>query len=275
MDRRTTGLCLLVGVFGTCNCRAVEAPANSKEEMERARQRLPLDALAGPHRAAAREVLDHAVLYRRGSVEVFPCEPRLLDWLIEHPVTVAQLWRQLGIAVCPVETAADGFVCRHEDRAVIRFHTVFRGEQLRIVYCVAEVRRPLSRTPLVVQFVLVHRLRFSRQPNGQYYAIQQLEGFAAADGPTLQAVMKLGRAAWGTGLDRGLGELSVYFAAICRVLQHRPQWGLATLARLSDRVTQSEVAELERLLRELPHPATDLLPAGFAELLSATESGKR
>ena len=258
---------LLPGADASANARN---PSRSASDVAKAVERLPLDKIAGPHRKRILRILEKPVFHRRGPVEAFTCEPKLLQWLIDHPARVGEFWSQLGMRVSPVQALDDGFESREGDHSSVRFHRAFDGPEMRILYCEAETRRPPLPGALRAEMVLVHRYRFSRDTDGRYYVVQQLEGFVTAHGPALKALMKLSRAPCEQIIDRCLEDLMVYFSVLCRVMQMRPEWTLATLKRLRPGFDADEADELERVLRAMKPPERDLIMMPSTEIGSAS-----
>lgn len=230
-----------------------EAPKASAEpsDHERSLARLPLAALAGPHRERVVEILQQPVLYRRGPVEAFPCHPQLLEWLMNHPVAVAEFWRELGLLLSEIEPIDGGYQCREGNTALVKFYQVHSAPNLRIVYCAGEASRPPLPGKLRAEIVYVYRYHFARQPDGQYFVIQQIESFSTAPGATLKAVMKLTRAATNRLVDQSMQDMTIYFSLMCRVMQLRPRWTLEALPVVQAKLPDDEWPVLSKILGEI------------------------
>lgn len=239
--------------------------ASGKQEAVRFSTPIPFEAVQGPYRERVLTILNRPILHRRGPAEIFPCYPALFEWLLDHPAWVAEYWRQLGLLVSPVELLKDGYRCREGERSTAQFHVVYSSPEMRIVYCVGETRRPPLPGSLRAEMVVVHRYRFSRQPDGTYLLVQQLEGFVVADGTAVKTIMKLTRSSCEELVDHCLQDLMVYFSVMCRVIQVRPSWSLQALTRVRSSFAANEAADFEALLRQIPvQPArVQVLPPDF------------
>ncbi|MFO0948839.1 MAG: hypothetical protein U1D30_23445 [Planctomycetota bacterium] len=242
-------------VFGLLSARPAQAndPQASTETSDhsRALARLPLDSIQGPHRERVLEILKTPVLYRRGPVEAYPCHPQLLEWLMNHPVAVAEFWRQLGMLLSEVETIEGGYQCREGNTALVKFYQIHAVPNLRIVYCTGEASRPPLPGKLRAEIVYVYRYHFAKQPDGQYFVIQQIESYSTAPGATLKAVMKLTRAATNRLVDQSMQDMTIYFSLMCRVMQLRPRWTLEALPVVQAKLPDDEWSELSKILGDI------------------------
>jgi hypothetical protein len=249
MTARTLGLVLLLTLAPAA------AHAEKQDDLERARQakaKLPLEKIAGPHRERILEILDKPLFYRRSRVEAFPCDPDLLEWLINHPTMVSEYWRRLGLQVNPVAELEDGYECRENDNLTVRFHVAYQSAEMRILYCIGEAKRPPLPGKHKAEMVLVHRYRFSRSPDGMYYVVQQVDGYVSAKGPTLKFVMKVADSTCEQVIDRCLEDMMIYFSVLCRIVQLRPHWALATLEEIRKQGPIKDDRELAIILQSLP-----------------------
>ncbi|MGL5094164.1 MAG: hypothetical protein ACRDD1_01150, partial [Planctomycetia bacterium] len=228
-------------------------------------QRRPLPPLVGPFAGRVAEIVRRPLCHRQGEVEVFPCSGELFDWLIDHPLSVADMWRKLGMPMGEVRATADGCQCT-DGQTSIRFHTVVAEPGLRIVYCVGEARRPLLPGPLRAEMVLIHQSRRQNRPDGRGLVAHQLEGFVGAKGPAVRTIMKLARGTSEQLMEQCLQETTLFFSIIGRVTQLRPQWAVATVhdsTILAPATAEHCAAELAGMLARLPPPpARGKSPAG-------------
>ena len=235
---------------------------------------LPLDRLTGPHADRVREILGNHLLYRRAPIEVFRCEPALVEWCIRNPLLVAEFWRELGLLISEIEPAEDGYQCREGNTSLVRFHLVHNSHNVRIVYCYGEAARPPIPAKLQAEMVLVQRYHYSRAPDGSYFVIQQLESFSTAKGPALKLLMKIARGTTHRLVDQSMEDMSLYFCFIARLMQVRPVWGQTALAQVRERVSRQELDELETILADVAAHTEDepTLRERIAEYNSSLES---
>lgn len=213
---------------------------------------IPLGEIRGPHADRVVKILQKPVARYRGSPEMFPCHPELLEWLIRHPATVGDYWKELGMELVEVEPAGGGFVCRDSAGAVVHFHLACEKPGLRVVYCVGEAPCGILPLKMRAEMVVVHRYRFETYEGAGAYVVQQLEGFATASGVTLKMVMRLAPGQSERMVQSCVEELKVFFSVMCRLMQLRPHWSLEKLPAAAARLNESERADLETILRSLP-----------------------
>lgn len=250
------------------------APEHEKTVASRHLHEVPRHLLSGPYREKAIAILDKPLFHRRGPVEVFPCPPKLYDWLLDHPHWVAEYWRQLGVKVGPVETTSDGFLCREGKHSFAKVSLLYQGPEIRVLYCAGESRQPPFPGKLRAEMVLVHRFRYSQQPDGQFLLMQQLEGFVKADSMTLKAVLKLTSLTSERAVDGCLQDLMVFFSVMTRVMQIRSDWTRSTFDRIRPGFAPNEGEELAVLLADLPPPPkTPIMPARFTTAAGRTAQG--
>lgn len=270
MTRKPQFIVALLVLFAANSSHAVEQTAGEAlQDVASARKRFPRHFLRGPASDAALRVVDRGCLYRRGPVEVCPCQPELLAWIFEHPAVAAEFWKRMGVAVWKIQSTKSGYTCDFNDEVHLEFHVLHDGPELRIVYCEGDVRGVLPGSSFGLKLVLVHRYRFAKQTDGRYYVIQQLEAFASGDGLATNGVLRLCRNAWEDALQQCLRELSMFFLGIDRIIETRPKWAFATIQGARPPFVESERNELLALLDRLPPPAAAALPAEFAHQSSA------
>lgn len=213
--------------------------------------KIPFQSLSGPFADRTRLILRQPIVKRVRAAEVFPCDPMLLEWLFNHPLWATELWRTMGVAISPLTKVGDGYECR-EENAMARVHVIHAEPGLRIAYCVGEARRPPLPGKLRAEMVVVQRYGFAKQTDGQYYAVQQLEAYAFAEGVALKTIMKLTRSACEQMVDHCLHDLTIYFAMLSRVLQVQPKWALEHVDRIRTSMPADEAVELTAIIARNP-----------------------
>lgn len=258
--------------------RELDLADEARADIEKTLRRIPLSALEGPHRERVEEILTHPLLYRRGPVEAYPCKPELLDWLMRHPLVVAEFWRQMGLLVTDLVPLEDGYECVEGNTLRVRFHEVYSGPNLRIVYCSGEAGRPPLPGKLRAEIVYVFRYHFARQPDGHYFVIQQMESFSTAKGAALKTLMKLTRAVTHRMVDQSMQDMTLYFSLMCRIMQMRPEWSKQLIKAAGTKHPEADLARLDSILNDLIANPVELpipYPGEMARNPKATEDPKR
>lgn len=213
---------------------------------------LPTELFTGPHRDRAIEILNKPVTFLSGREEMFPCHQQLLEWLVAHPQSVGEYWKELGISITDVELCDGGYVCRDPSGTVVHFYVVCDQPNLRVCYCIGEAPAVLVPMKMRAELVIVHRFRFQEYPGAGTYVVQQLDGFASANGPTLKLAMKLAPGQAEQMVDACVREMKVFFSVMCRLMQLRPEWSLEKLPQATHQLGAEDRQELEGILRSLP-----------------------
>jgi hypothetical protein len=229
----------------------VEEPRGLVTPRSRAPQKLPLEAIQGPYKKRVTEIVSKPVCFRKSAVESFPCEPKLLDWLIDHPEFVAALWKRLGVDVASIERIQGGYEAKDGEAITVRCYPVHVGTELRIYYCTAEANRPLVAKRLHAEMVLAYRYRFSRGVDGRYFVTHQIEGYASASGAVLKAVMRIASGSTEQVVDECLESTLAYFSVLCQLMQVSPTWALKQANRPPDSLSARDAEALKEILDRL------------------------
>ena len=229
-------------------------------------------------RSRVLEIVQNPMVFRRGPLEILPCKPELLKWLVDHPQAAAEFWQHLGLEVSDVELIEDGYLCREGTRALVKFHVVLDTPDMRVLYCVGELKHLLWPQPLRAELVVVQRYKVTRGPEGSRILLQQLEGFASAKGPTVKFAMKLGKQTAQRVVDQSMQEMSIYFAAICRLIELRPGWSIEAAPRIQEKHPHIDFASFHEMVKELSPPtnpsASDVMLTEWVEAAQAQSKGK-
>jgi hypothetical protein len=231
---------------------------------------VPLEKITGPYRERVLEILQKPISYHAGRKEMFPCDEKLLHWLIDHPETVCEYWKQLGIFVTDVEPIEGGYLCRDQAGATVKFYVACNEPNLRVCYCIGEAPAGIIPFKMRAELVIVHQYHFQEYAGAGTYVVQQLDGFASASGPTLKLAMKLAPGQSEHMVSTCVQEMKLFFSVMCRLMQCRPNWSREKLDSVATTLTPQERAELESVLSALPSPNISHLvgrnPTAAAEL---------
>jgi hypothetical protein len=215
---------------------------------------IPFDKIVGPHRERVIEILQKPITYHAGRREMFPCDEELLHWLIDHPDTVCEYWKQLGIFVTDVEPIEGGYLCKDQAGATVRFYVACNEPNLRVCYCIGEAPAGIIPFKMRAEMVIVHQYNFQEFNGAGTYVVQQLDGFASASGPTLKLAMKLAPGQSEHMVATCVQEMKLFFSVMCRLMQCRPEWSKEKLNAVASSLSEAERNELQSILAALPAP---------------------
>lgn len=214
--------------------------------------KIPFDKIEGPFRDRIIEILQKPVSWHAGRQEMFPCHEDLLHWLIDHPDTVCEYWKQMGIFVTDVEPIEGGYLCRDQAGATVKFYEACSQPNMRICYCIGEAPAGIIPFKMRAELVIVHEYRFQEFPGAGTYVVQRLDGFASATGPTLKLAMKLAPGHAEHMVDTCVQEMKLFFSVMCRLMQCRPEWSKQKLDVVAHTIPEPDRKELESILASLP-----------------------
>ena len=129
---------------------------------------IPTHLFSGQFKDRAMQILRKPQFHRTGPEETIACDPGLYEWLLDHPIQVAEFWRQAGIDVGSVEEIEGGYFCKDAENGSCKFYTVYSSPEMRVAYCIGESKSSLVPFTLRAEMVLVQRYRFERYSDGKF-----------------------------------------------------------------------------------------------------------
>lgn len=225
---------------------AVGPPSSSKRARLEAVQALDLESLPPQTAAEVRRCVEGTSIYRRLPEQEFACHAAILDFALEHPEGIVDIWRVLEISLLELDAAgpeqwrlADGYGTVGSLRVVDRRRHADGGTLLLIgrgAYTGMLTAKPLTGCCVVL-------LRYCRAPSGTDRVRLRADAFLNVDGFGLELVTRtlkpliVSTAAW------NMHEVCLFMAGLSQAAQRNPE-GIATLA---GRLSRIEPASRERL----------------------------
>jgi hypothetical protein len=185
---------------------------------------VPLDEIPASLRTKVRGVMEKPTLSTRGQAETFTCEPKVYQWLLEHPDRAAVAWRRLGAKVADIADKGNGvFGWSDAQGGDIRWQAVYRGTQMRVWHAEGKVR-PAALTPLVpVQAVVVLRYTEGRDTDNRPIIRHQAELMLHTDSKSMSLAARL----FGTSAPRlaeqYVSQVETFFSALSWYLEQHPE----------------------------------------------------
>jgi hypothetical protein len=228
------------------NVDAVEPASSSKRVRQEAVEALALESLSPQIAAEVRRCVEGTSIYRRLPEQEFACHPAILDFALEHPEGIVDIWRVLEISLLELDAAgpqqwrlADGYGTVGTLRVAGRRRHADGGTLLlfgRGAYTGMLTAKPLTGSCVVL-------LRYSRTPSSTARVRLRCDAFLDVDGFGLELVTRtlkpliVSTAAW------NMHEVCLFMAGLSQAAERNPE-GIATLA---DRLTRIEPACRQRL----------------------------
>src|SRR5262245_13875719 len=87
----------------------VEAATAQETALQRwTATRLPIDDMPAGARDKVRKIVEHPTLYAHGPSEMFPCDPTIYHWLLDHPDRAVAAWHKLGAQCLDIADRGNG-----------------------------------------------------------------------------------------------------------------------------------------------------------------------
>jgi hypothetical protein len=243
--------------------------SSSRHARRRAAEALPLDQMAPGDRQAIESALASTTLYRRLPVELFACDSDLLDFALEKPEAIVDIWRLLGISRLSLDPAgpaqwrlADGYGTvgllrlAHRERRPEGGMLVFYGR--------GAYTGPLSPKNLTGNCVLMVRYRQAEpMVDGRHRQAVQIDAFLDMDGIGLEIVTRTLQPLIVHSAAANLHEICLFMASLSDAAAANPE-GVATLARrlprtaAADQQTLATIALTSARRQRQPQPAVQL-----------------
>jgi hypothetical protein len=192
---------------------------------------VPLDEVAPAVRDKVRAILERPTLCTRGQPETFACEPRMYQWVLDHPDRAAVAWRRLGAKVVDITNRGNGMFSWSDNQgSELRWQTVYRGQNMRVWHAEGKVR-PGALLPLVaVQAVLVLHHTDGRDADGQPILRHQAELILHTDSKALALATRVVGASAPRMAEQYVSQVEMFFSALAWYLDQHPDKASALLA---------------------------------------------
>jgi len=227
----------------------IDYGSSSRETRRQAVESLPLDRIAEPQRKAVAACLKSATLFRRLPVETVVCDAELLDFALEKPEAIVDIWQVLGIsrlALDPVGPAqwrlSDGYgtvgVLRlvHAERHGRGGLLVFHGK--------GAYTGPLSPKNLTGSCVLLVRHSPAMPAvDGRERQSIQIDSFLDVDGVGLEIVTRTLQPLIVRSAASNLHEICLFMSTLSESARSNPEG----VAQLASRLPQTQPADRQTL----------------------------
>lgn len=202
---------------------------------------------------AARHAVDHfgesTTLYRRLPAETIACERSLVEFVLEKPETLVDVWRVLGIsrvALDPTGEAAWRLSDGYGTTGTVRLLHHDRGprESLLVYHGQGGYEGPLSPRALTGSCLIVVRHRGVVGAGGEPACRIEFEAFLDVDGLGLEIVTRSLQPLIVRSAAANVHEISLFVGQFARAAARNP----AAVARLADRMPRTAAADRRRLV---------------------------
>jgi hypothetical protein len=226
--------------------------SSSRASRQQAIEALPLERMPDPDRRAIEKALRSTTLYRRLPVETFTCDADLLNFAIEHPESVVDIWRVLGISRLALDPAgprqwrlADGYGTVGMLRVL---HRDRRGRGgLLVVHGRGAYTGPLSPKPLTGTCLLIlqHRPAGAAAADGRAQQTVQIDAFVDVDGMGLEIVTRTLQPLVVRSAASNLHEICLFMATLSEAATNNPEG----VVKLSTRLARTDPEDRQSLAK--------------------------
>lgn len=184
------------------------------------------------HQEDVRQVVQSPTVSARGPSETFACRPEHYFHFLEHPDEAVRAWRKLGAKCVGIDNLGGGqFGWSDELGSEVSWKTVYRDPSLRVWYAQGKVK-PAAVMPMVPVKVVVVLHHAEKKSASEGTAIEHhAEVFLHTDSRAASVFARL----MGTNTTRlaeqGLGQMQLFFSALCYYLDQHPQRAAMVMGR--------------------------------------------
>jgi hypothetical protein len=190
---------------------------------------IPLEDL-GTRRQEVAQVLRHPTLAARGPTEIFECRPEQYHSFLDHPDRAVAVWRRMGAKCVSITDQGDGqFGWADDLGSTVSWETVHKTKDLRVWYAHGKVRPGPVMPMVTIEVVVVLHFREIPSTGGQRSIEHHSEVFLHTDSKTAQVFARLMGTSTSRLAEQGLGQMQLFFSALCWYLDRHPERARALL----------------------------------------------
>jgi len=227
-----------------------DAGSSSRETRKRAEAAVPLDHMAAAERRTAEEAIARTTLYRRLPAASVACDAALLDFVLQKPETLVDVWRVLGISRLALDPSgagrwrlSDGYgtvgtvQLLHQERTDHGGVYVFHG---RGAYEGPLAPRQLTGSCLVV----VRHAAAPLAAGGRPRRTVHIDAFLDVDGIGLEIVTRTLQPLIVRSAAANLHEISLFVTQFAAAAARNP----AAVARIAERMSRTDPQDRRTLV---------------------------
>jgi hypothetical protein len=223
--------------------------------------RLPLEKLPAGIREQVRLIADSPTLYAHGPSEVFPCDPTVYQFFLDHPDRAVAAWRKLGAQCVDIADRGDGRFgwCDGADSDV-QWETVHRGEELRVWHAHGQVKPGLLMPKVPFEALVVLHYTSSKDDKGRIVVRHQADLILHTDSKSALAAARVLGPTGPKLAEQYVAQMEMFFSALPWYIHRHP-----------DRAEEL-MAAVPAAAPDAPAQRKRLLPAVRAKLSGGTDS---
>ena len=193
---------------------------------------VPLDEVSPAERDRVRAVLERPTLSTSSTGEVFTCNLEHYYWLLEHPDQVTRLWHCMGIKCAAITNHGSYFSWEDGKGSDLRWHEVYRGSALRLIYAEGKVNPGFLLPTASIQAVLIIHHTEGTDGTGKSAIRQRVELALYTDSHALAAAARIIGASAPHLAQQYLSQVQTFYGAMAWYLNHHPRQAEALFTQL-------------------------------------------
>lgn len=196
---------------------------------------IPFEQIDPAYRQRVQQIIDRQTIFRRMPTMVSRCEPKLHQFVADHPELLANVWKVLGIDdVALIPTGPDSY--RAEDGAgttgTVEF--LYRDENTQVILAEGTYDGPLFRNPVVGRGILLLKSGYRRETDGHDYVTARLDAFIQLDHAAASFLTKTFQPLVVRAADNTFAQTAIFLERLSQAAECQPGGLTALAGRLDD-----------------------------------------
>jgi len=215
-----------------------------RESCSRAVDQLPLERMPAESRRLIEHFRKSTTLHRRLPAETLYCDPAFVDFVLEKPQTLVDLWRVLGISRVSLDPIAPGFWTLSDGYGTTGTVRLLHHQPgLLVLHGQGGYAGPLAPRELTGSCLVVVRHAAAAAADGASACRIEIEAFLDVDGLGLEIVTRTLQPLIVHSAASNVHEISLFISQLARAAARNP----GGIARLAERMPRTPPAD-RRLL---------------------------
>ncbi|MEE2738833.1 MAG: hypothetical protein VX435_11450 [Planctomycetota bacterium] len=190
-------------------------------------------------------------LFQPLSTEVIRCDPKLYEFLLDHPDVTVSMWKAMGISRIEMVRVQDNiYQIRTPSglQGVVTF--LLRGPNSRIILFEGHFRDPLTGRKVLSQALLYLRCTYLLESDQEYYVVHHLDIFVKLASKRTSLFMKLLSPFTRSQSKQNFLQISNFLTALYTAAAERPD-SMATLINRLEGIQAQDRYQLHDTVKHL------------------------
>ncbi len=240
------------------SAKAQPKAMSTREAREDAVRAIPYAKLSRGARARVSNVLSATTLYRRLPNQHIDCDPRLFQFLIEHPDLVVNIWEVLGISEVSLSRVdVNRFNADDGAGTLGSIDFLHSSPTVHLLYAEGSYEGPLFARPVKGKVLMLMRSKEISKTDGRKQVLCQVDAFLQMENLGAGMLAKTFQPLVGAAADHNFQETAKFLAALNRAAEAN-RAGMRHMTDRLVRVDKSDRAQFADLTDRLADQAAVL-----------------